>query len=187
MSTNANSIKVGNILDYKNGLFKVLKAEHTQPGKGGAYVQMELKEIITGQKLNERFRSSENLDVARVEDKEYQFLFDAGDMVTLMDLSNYEQIEVPRELFGEQAVYLTEGLEVTVEDYDDKLVGARVPERVELTVEETEPVVKGQTAASSNKPAILNNGLRVMVPPFISEGDVVIVYTPENSYLERKK
>lgn len=174
-------------MDYKNGLFKVLKAEHTQPGKGGAYVQMELKEIITGQKLNERFRSSENLDVARVEDKEYQFLFDAGDMVTLMDLSNYEQIEVPRELFGEQAVYLTEGLEVTVEDYDDKLVGARVPERVELTVEETEPVVKGQTAASSNKPAILNNGLRVMVPPFISEGDVVIVYTPENSYLERKK
>jgi len=185
--SNANSVRLGNVIEYKNGLYKVLKLDHTQPGKGGAFVQMELKEITTGTKLNERFRSTVNVDVAFLEETKYQYLFDDGNLVTLMDMETYEQIEVAMSLFGGQAVYLQENMEVVIEDHDGTPIGGKVQKQIDLEVSETEPVVKGQTAASSNKPAILSNGIRVMVPPFVNVGDIIVVRTEDNQYIERRK
>lgn len=187
MKVNANSVRVGNVLDYQGKLWRVAKTQHTMPGKGGAFIQMELKELQSGTKLNERFRSAEDVEVARLDQAEYQYLFADGDKITLMNAETYEQMEVNVDLLGDEAVFLQDGMILTVETHEEKIMGVMLPEQVVLKVEETEAVVKGQTAASSNKPAIMANGVRVMVPPFISVGDDIVVRTADSSYLERAK
>jgi elongation factor P len=187
MKMSANSIRPGNVLQYKNRLWVVLKISHTQPGKGGAFIQAEMKDIKEGTKLNERFRSTEDVEKAHLDSQEYQYLFADDHNLTLMDNSTYEQIEIARAFAGDSIVYLDDGMNVTVVSYEGEPISIELPEQVVLEIVETEPVVKGQTAASSNKPAILKNGVRVMVPPFISVGDRVVVRTTDSSYIEREK
>lgn len=183
----ANSIRIGNILEYREGLYKVLKKSHTQPGKGGAYVQLEMKNITTGVKINERLRSTEDVEKAHLDEVEYQYLYSDDVFITVMDNSSYEQKEISVELLGDSIVYLQDGMTLTVEVYDGDVIAVNLPETVELEVVETESVVKGQTAASSNKPAVLENGVRVMVPPFIESGNKIVVRTSDSEYMERVK
>ncbi len=187
MKINANTVRIGNILEYQGRLWRVARREHTMPGKGGAFVQLELKDIQSGTKLNERFRSGEDVEVARLDQKKYQYLYTDGGNIALMDNGTYEQIEISRELLGEQEAFLQDGMEVEVEFHEGKPLGISLPEQVELEVVETEAVIKGQTAANSNKPAILDNGMRIMVPPFIETGTKIVVKTEDASYVERAK
>jgi elongation factor P len=185
MKIDGNAIRPGNVIEHKGGLWRATKIQHTQPGKGGAYLQVELRNLRDGSKLNERFRSSEKVDRVRLEQKDYQFLFQEGDLFTFMDTESYEQITLPQEDIGEQAVYLRDGMDVQLELYDEKPLGVHLPEHVEVEVVETEPVVKGQTASSSYKPAKIDNGVRVMVPPFVNEGDRIVVATEDSTYVRR--
>ncbi len=188
MKINANSIRLGTVLEHNNRLWIVVKnPEHTQPGKGGAYVQVEMKDIKTGTKLNERFSSSETVEKVRLDEKEFQFLYFDEDNLTLMDNETFEQILVNKNILGDQLPYVQDGMNLTVELYNEEIITARVPERVIATIEQTEPVVKGQTAAASYKPAILDNGVRVMVPPFVDPGDKIVVRTTDSTYVERAK
>jgi len=187
MKTNANSVRVGNAIEYQNKLWRVAKTEHTMPGKGGAFVQMELREINGSTKLNERFRSSENVEIARLDQENYQFLYIDGDNIALMNPETYEQIEINKDTLGEQEKFLQDGMIVILESYEEKIIGVALPEEATYEITETEAVVKGQTAASSNKPATLENGVRIMVPPFISVGDRVIIKTADGAYVGREK
>ena len=187
MKINGNSIRIGNVVEHKGGLWRAVKTEHTQPGKGGAYLQVELRNLRDGTKLNERFRASENVEKVRLEQKKFQYLYGDDDTLSLMDTETYDQITIPRELVGEQGVFLQDGMEVEMEFYEEQALGIRLPDTVTLEVAETEPTVKGQTAASSAKPAILSNGVRVMVPPFVDVGEKVVVNTEDSSYVERAK
>ncbi len=187
MKINANSIRPGNVLEHKNRLWVVAKIAHTQPGKGGAYIQVEMKDIKEGTKLNERFRSSEDVEKAHLEEISYQYLYTDGNQLTLMDTENYEQVLVNQELAGDPLDFLQDGMMISVVSHDGNPISVQLPEHVTLAIEETEAVVKGQTAASSNKPAVLENGVRIMVPPFINVGDKVVVKTSDRSYVERAK
>ena len=187
MKIDGNSIRPGNVIEHQGGLWVAVKTQHTQPGKGGAYLQVELKNIRDGRKLNERFRSSEKVEQVRLEQNDYSYLFENSGIYTFMDLETYEQIEIDGELIGEKAVFLQDGMQVMIESYDGSPLGVSLPQNVTLEVMETEPVVKGQTAASSYKPAIMDNGSRVMVPPFIGVGDRIVVNTEEATYVERAK
>lgn len=185
MKVNGNEIRPGNVIQHKGGLWVAVKTQAVKPGKGGAFNQVELKNLIEGTKLNERFRASETVERIRLEQKDYQFLYAEGEMMVFMDLETYEQIELHKEFIGERAVFLQDGMNVMVESYEGKHIGVSLPDQVVLEITEAEPVVKGQTAASSNKPAILENGLRVMVPPFVSAGEKIVVDTNEMTYLRR--
>jgi len=185
MKIDGNNIRPGNVVEHKGGLWRAVKIAHTQPGKGGAYLQVELKNLRDGTKLNERFRSSEKVTRVQLEQKEYQFLFVDGDMYTFMDGQSYEQIAISAEDIGDDTVFLQDGMEVTIELYNETPLGVALPDKVVLQVTETEPVVKGQTVSSSYKPATLDNGLRVGVPPFIKQGDNIIVSTAEREYVSR--
>ncbi|AFK52718.1 MAG: elongation factor P [Tistrella sp.] len=187
MKINGNAIRPGMIIEHQNRLWVARRTMHTQPGKGGAYLQVELKDIRTGTKLNERFRASEAVERVRLDEKEYQYLYADGDMLTLMDQETYEQINVPRDLAGDAAVFLQDGMTVTVSSYEEEPLSVELPESVILEVTETEPTVKGQTAAASYKPALLENGVRIMVPPHIETGTRVVVMTADQTYLERAK
>ncbi len=181
----ANDIRVGNIIEHKNGLWRVLKTEHVKPGKGGAFVQVEMKEVKNGTKANERLRSDESVSIAHYEERHYQYLFRSGNLITIMDKENYEQVEIDASYFDGKDVYLTDGMDVSVEYAQDTMVAAHVPTHVTLQIVEAEAVVKGQTAAGSNKPAKMENGLRVMVPQFIESGTRIIVNTNDNTYVKR--
>ncbi len=185
MKINGNEIRPGNVIQHKGGLWAAVKTQAVKPGKGGAFNQVELKNLIDGTKLNERFRASETVERVRLEQKDHQFLYAEGDMMVFMDLESYEQIELERDFIGERAVFLQDNMNVVVESHEGKPIGVSLPDQVTLEVTEAEPVVKGQTAASSNKPAILENGLRVMVPPFIGVGEKVVIDTNEMIYLRR--
>jgi len=185
MKINGNEIRPGNVIQHKDVLWVAVKVQHVKPGKGGAYAQVELKAIIEGTKLNERFRSSETVERVRLEQQDYQFLFAEGDMLTFMDTETYEQISLPVEFVGERAAFLQDGMEVKVESYEGKPLGISLPEHVTLEVVETEPTIKGQTASSSYKPAMMDNRVRVMVPPFITVGEKIIVDTNEATYVRR--
>lgn len=185
MKINGNEIRQGNVIEHKGGLWSAVKTSHVKPGKGGAYAQVELKNLVDGTKLNERFRSSETVERVRLEQNDYQFLFADGDMLTFMDTKTYEQISLSSEFVGDRTAFLQDGMEVVVESYEEKPIGIRLPEQVTLEVMETEPTVKGQTAASSYKPAILDNGLRVMVPPFVTVGEKIVVSTEDATYVRR--
>jgi elongation factor P len=185
MKINGNEIRPGNVIQHKNGLWLAVRTQHVKPGKGGAFAQVELKNLIDGTKLNERFRSSETVERVRLEQKDYQYLYKEGDMLVFMDLETYEQIQIAEEFLGERAAFLQDGMQVTVESHEGKAIGVSLPDQVVLRITEAEPVVKGQTAASSYKPAILENGARVMVPPFIESGEKIIVDTNELTYVRR--
>jgi len=187
MKVGANTIRPGNVLEYKKNLWVVSKISHTQPGKGGAFVQVEMKDIINGTKLNERFRSADDVERAHLDEAEYQYLYTDGDDLILMDLTSYEQIHISKELVGEPVAFLKDEMMITVVSYNNKPIAVELPETVELSVEEADAVIKGQTASSSYKPAVMENGVRVMVPPFIEAGDKVVVRTADSTYLERVK
>ena len=182
---NSVDIRPGNILEYQGGLWRAVKIQHTQPGKGGAYMQVELKNLMDGRKTNERFRSAETVEKVRLDTKDFQFLFAEGDSLTFMDKLNYDQVSLERDLLGDAAEFLTDGMDVVMETYDDKPISVQLPAQIEATIRDTEAVVKGQTASSSYKPATLENGVRVMVPPFIGVGTRIVVDTYEREYIRR--
>ena len=185
MKINGNEIRPGNVIQHNGSLWAVAKLQHVKPGKGGAFAQVELKNLLNGSKLNERFRSSETVERVRLEQNDYQFLYEADAMLVFMSTNNYEQIEIQSDFVGERAAFLQDGMLVVVESHEGRPIGVRLPDQVTLEVSETEPVVKGQTAASSNKPALLENGVRTMVPPFVDAGDKIVVDTNEVSYIKR--
>ncbi|MCG8445249.1 MAG: elongation factor P [Hyphomicrobiales bacterium] len=185
MKINGNEIRPGNVIMHKGGLWVAVKTQAVKPGKGGAFNQVELKHIVEGTKLNERFRASETVERVRLEQKDYQFLYREGDMLVFMDMETYDQIELPEDFVGERAAFLQDGMTVTVESHEGKPLGISLPDQVTLEVTEAEPVVKGQTASSSYKPAMMENGVRVMVPPFISTGERIVVDTNELTYIKR--
>ena len=185
MKINGNAIRPGNVIEHKDGLWRAVKIQHTQPGKGGAYLQVELRNLRNGSKLNERFRASENVERVRLDQKEVQYLFDDGELFTFMDTENYEQIELTAHALGDRVVYLREGMAIVIESFEGEPISVELPDQVTLEVTETEPVVRGQTAANSNKPAVLENGLRTNVPPFVNQGDRIVVSTADGSYVKR--
>lgn len=185
MKINGNQIKPGNVLEHNGQLWAVVKTDHVKPGKGGAFAQVEMKNLVNGSKLNERFRATESVEKVRLEQKDFQYLYEQGDMLVFMDNESYEQLELAKDFVGERAAFLQDGMSVTVEMYEEKPIGISLPDQVVLEVTETEPVVKGQTVSSSYKPSTLENGVRCMVPPFISAGEKIVVDTSEITYLRR--
>ena len=185
MKMNGNEIRPGNVIQHKDGLWIAVKIQRVKPGKGGAFAQVELKNLIDGTKLNERFRSSQTVERVRLEQSDYQFLYKEGDMLVFMNLESYEQIEIAEDFLDDRAAFLQDGMQVKVESHEGKPIAISLPDQVALEVSETEPVVKGQTATSSYKPAILENGIRVMVPPFVGHGEKIIVDTNELTYVRR--
>lgn len=185
MKINGNEIRPGNVIQHNGSLWAVAKLQHVKPGKGGAFAQVELKNLLNGSKLNERFRSSETVERVRLEQNDYQFLYEADGMLVFMNTDSYEQIELQSDFVGERSAFLQDGMMVVVESHERRPIGVRLPDQVTLEVNETEPVVKGQTAASSNKPAMLENGVRIMVPPFVEAGDKIVVDTNEVTYIKR--
>jgi elongation factor P len=185
MKINGNEIRPGMMIEYEGGLWVAVKAVAVKPGKGPAYNQVELKNIVDGRKLNNRFGSDERVEQARVEVKDYQFLYKQDDNLVFMDTDTYEQLELNTEFVGDRAAFLQDGMTVALEMYEDKPIGIRLPTQVTLEVVEADAVVKGQTAASSYKPAKLENGLRVLVPPFIGVGEKIVVDTNETTYVRR--
>lgn len=187
MKTNANSLRVGNIIEYQNQLWTILKRDHVKPGKGGAYVQIEMKNIATGTKTNNRYNSSEDVDVAYVEHKKVQYQYMDQDELSCMDMESFEQFNFHKDLVGEALPFLQDGMEVVVEYCNDNAISIKLPETVVLEVTQADAVVKGQTASASYKPAVMDNGVRVMVPPFVGNGDKIIVRTEDGTYVERFK
>ncbi len=185
MKINGNEIRPGNVIEHNGGLWVAVKTNAVKPGKGGAFNQVELKNLIDGTKLNERFRASETVERVRLEQKDFQYLYEQGDMLVFMDNETYEQLELPQEFVGDRAKFLQDGMTVTVELYQEKPIGISLPDQVTLEITEADPVVKGQTAASSYKPAVMENGVRVMVPPFIEAGERIVVDTNEITYIRR--
>ncbi|MBR9973483.1 elongation factor P [Magnetospirillum sulfuroxidans] len=187
MKINANLIRVGNIIEHNNKQWSVLKTQIVQPGKGGAFITVEMRDIRTGTKTNERWRTADTVEKCNVEEKDCTFLFVDGDALTFMDQENFEQFNLTREVLGDAAAFLQDGMQVAVDFIEGSPVSVSLPEKVTMTVVEADPVVKGQTASSSYKPAKLENGLKILVPPFIAEGEKIIVNTGDCSYVERAK
>ena len=185
MKINGNSVKPGMIIEHKKDLWVVTKSQSVKPGKGGAFNQVEMKSLKNGSKLNERFRASEEVERVRVDEEKFQYLYQQENKLIFMNLTDYEQMELDVEFIGDKIDLLRENDEVILEMYDEKPIGIQLPKTLIFEVSETEAVVKGQTAASSNKPAVLENGLRVMVPPFIEQGEKVIINTEDLTYLKR--
>lgn len=182
---NGNEIRPGNVLEHEGGLWAAVKVDHVKPGKGGAFAQVELKNLRDGRKLNERFRSADKVERVRLDQKDQQFLFEADDMLTFMDSETYDQIALPADILGERRPFLQDGMVVKIEYHGEEALNVTLPQKVTCKVVETEPVVKGQTAANSFKPAILDNGVRVMIPPFVGTDEDIIVNTETFEYTER--
>ena len=185
MKINGNEIKPGNVIEHKGSIWVAVKTNAVKPGKGGAFNQVELKNLIDGRKDNERFRASETVEKIRLEQKDYQFLYEEGEMLVFMDSETYEQLELQRDFVGERAAFLQDGMIVTVESHEERPIGISLPDQVTLEISEADPVVKGQTVSSSYKPAKMENGIRVMVPPFIEAGEKIVVDTNEITYIRR--
>ena len=185
MKINGNEIRPGNVIEHQGSIWVAVKCQAVKPGKGGAFNQVELKNLIDGTKLNERFRASETVERVRLEQKDFQFLYEQGEALVFMDSESYEQLELQKDFVGDRAAFLQDGMTVTVELYEEKPIGISLPDQVVLQITEADPVVKGQTAASSYKPAIMENGIRVMVPPFIESGERILVDTNEITYIRR--
>jgi len=187
MKINANDIRPGTVLELGGKLFVVLKRETVQPGKGGAFAAVEMKDIRTGTKVTERFRTQETVERAQLDDKEMQFLFMEGNLATFMDQETFEQMQISRDLIGDPADFLQEGMIVQVKLHDGEALSVELPQTVTLQLVEADPVVKGQTASSSYKPGKLENGRRIMIPPHIESGTRLVVNTTDGTYLERAK
>ncbi|RYE13299.1 MAG: elongation factor P [Rickettsiales bacterium] len=194
MKISANLIRAGNVIKYTDKLYIVSKTPSwSKPGKGGAFVQVEMKDIYTGNKLNERFRSTEDVERAQLDQKKYQFLYNDDDMIILMDLLSYEQIQISSDLLGDKVALLQDEMELTIESYENpktgefKIINIILPDIITVTVESADAVIKGQTATSSYKPATVNGGIKIMVPPFIELGTKIVVKTEDSTYVERFK
>ena len=182
---NGNEIRIGNIIEHNDGLWIAVKTDHVKPGKGGAFAQVELKNLRNGSKLNERFRSADKVERVRLEQKKQQFLYESDGKLVFMDNDTYEQIELDVDILGDRRAFLQDGMIVEIEYYEEEPLAAKLPEKVVCEIVETEPVVKGQTAANSFKPAILDNGVKISVPPFIAVGEKVEVMTETAAYVSR--
>ena len=185
MKINGNEIKPGNIIQHNNCIWVAVKTSHVKPGKGGAFAQVELKKIPEGTKLNERFRASETVERLRLENKTYQYLYIEGTLASFMDKETYEQIEISTDFLGEKILLLQDGMDVEIESHEEVPINIAFPDQITLKVTETEPTVKGQTAAASYKPAELENGLRIMVPPFVQVDENIIINTEDLTYVKR--
>jgi elongation factor P len=185
MKISGVDIRPGNIIEYEGGIWRAVKIQHTQPGKGGAYMQVELKNLIDGRKTNIRFRSAETVERVRLDTKDYTFLYRDGDMLVFMDTDTYEQISLPEDLLGEAAAFLQDGMQVKLDMYDERPISVEIPDQIEATVVEADAVVKGQTASSSYKPALLDNGVKVLVPPHITAGTRIVVDPYSREYVRR--
>jgi elongation factor P len=185
MKISGVDIRPGNIIEYEGGIWRAVKIQHTQPGKGGAYMQVEMKNLIDGRKTNVRFRSAETVERVRLDTKDFQYLYPDGDMLVFMDKDTYEQVGLPRDLLGDAAAFLQDGMDVTLDMYEERPISVELPNQIEATIVEADAVVKGQTASSSYKPAILDNGVRVMVPPHISSGTRIVVDPYTQEYVKR--
>jgi elongation factor P len=182
---NGNEIRPGFVVNHQDRLWVAVKVDHVKPGKGGAYAQVELKAILGGTKLNERFRSAETVETVELEFRDFTYLYEQGDALVFMDQDSYEQIELQKDFVGERAAFLQDGMKVTLEMHEDTPLGVKFPANVVLEVTEADPVQKGQSVSSQFKPAILANGLKVMVPPFIAVGERIVVDTTEATYMRR--
>ena len=185
MKINAGEIRVGMLLEYKNDLWQVLKTQHVKPGKGGAFAQVEMKSLNKNTKLNERFRSSETVEKAALEETTFNFLYSDEATYFFMDPNTFEQIEIKKEIVGDKGKLLTENLEVSVSFYNENPMSIELPNQVQCKIETTDAALKGQTVSSSYKPATLDNGLNIQVPPFIESGDEVIVDTRNLEYVKK--
>ena len=182
-----NEIKPGMIIEHKNDLWSVLKTQHVKPGKGGAFNQIELKSVKKGTKLNERFRSSDTVERAILDDKKFSFLYEDEKNCHFMNQKNFEQIQISKTLLGEKNKLLKENMEVNVQFYDDQALSIDLPTSIELKIESTDAAIKGQTASSSYKPATLENGIKIMVPPFINSDDKIVLDTRTLEYIRKIK
>ena len=187
MKISANELRIGMLIEYNGKLWTVSKTQHVKPGKGGAFVQTEMKELKAGTKLNERFRSDEMLEKVRLDEEECQLLYSDGDLYTFMNMSTFDQLSVDKSIIGESARFLQDNMIVKISMYEGEVVGVVLPDTVVMTIVEADAVVKAQTAASSYKPAVLENGVRILVPPHIEAGTRVVVNTSDSTYVERAK
>ena len=182
-----NEIKPGMVIEHKDDLWSVLKAQHVKPGKGGAFNQVELKSVKKGTKLNERFRSSDSVERAILDDKKFNFLYEDENDCHFMDQVNFEQIQIKKSLLGQKSKLLKENMEVDVQFYEDHALSVELPTTIELKIKTTDAAIKGQTASSSYKPAILENGINIMVPPFINSDDKIVLDTRTLEYIKKIK
>ena len=185
MKINAGEIRVGMLLEYKNDLWQVLKTQHVKPGKGGAFAQIEMKSVLKNTKLNERFRSSENVEKALVEEVNFNFLYEDENNYFFMSPKTFEQIEIKKIIIGEKGKLLTENLEVFVSFYNENPISIELPNQVRCVIDKTDVALKGQTVSSSYKPAVLENGLNIQVPPFIETGDEIVIDTRNLEYVKK--
>ena len=186
MKINANTIRPGYVIEHQGSIWSAVKTQHVKPGKGGAFAQIELKNLIDGRKLNERFRSSDTVERVNLDKKDYQFLYEQGDALVFMDKLSYEQLELQKDWVGEDQVqFLQDGMEVTIQFHEERPIGIELPESVVLEVVEAEPTVKNQTASGSYKPAKASNGMRIMIPAFMEAGERIVVSTDTGEYMRR--
>ena len=187
MKVIASSLRKGNIVDIDGRLYVILSAENIHPGKGVPVTQLDMRRLSDGVKSSQRYKTTEQVERAHVEDRDYQFLYEDGDGFHFMNMETYDQIQVPKDVVGDLAAYLQPEMKVTLSVHEGVTVGIALPQRAVLEVVETEPTVKGQTASSSFKPALLSNGVRTMVPPHVAPGTRIVVSTADGSYVERAK
>ncbi len=185
MKINATEIRVGMILEYKDDLWEVLKTNHVKPGKGGAFAQVEMKSLIKNTKLNERFRSSETVEKASIEEVKYNFLYSDETNFYFMNPNSFEQININKDNVGEKGIFLSENLEVIIYFHDEKPINLSLPNHITCNVKVTEAAIKGQTVSSSYKPATLDNGVNIQVPPFVETGDKIIIDTRTMQYIKK--
>lgn len=185
MKINGNEIRPGNVIEHQGTIWVAVKINAVKPGKGGAFAQVEFKNLIDGRKLNERFRATETVERVRLEQKDFTFLYEEGENLVFMDTETYEQLELNKDFVGERAAFLQDGMPVVVELHEERPIGITLPQFVTLEITEADAVVKGQTQSSSYKPAMLENGVRVMVPPFITTGEKIVVDTGSIEYVRR--
>ena len=185
MKINAGEIRVGMLLEYKNDLWQVLKTQHVKPGKGGAFAQVEMKSLNKNTKLNERFRSSETVEKASLDETNFNYLYEDDQNYFFINPKTFDQIEIKKNIIGEKGKLLTENLEVTVSFYNDSAISVELPNQVKCKIKDTDVALKGQTVSSSYKPATLDNGLNIQVPPFIESGDEIIIDTRNLEYIKK--
>ena len=185
MKISAGEIRVGMLLEYKNDLWQVLKTQHVKPGKGGAFAQVEMKSVNKNTKLNERFRSNENVEKASVEEISYNYLYEDESNYFFIEPKTFEQIEIKKDIIGEKGKMLTESLEVSISFFDGSPISVELPNQIKCKIDNTDAALKGQTVSSSYKPAILNNGLNIQVPPFIESGDEIVIDTRSLEYIKK--
>ena len=185
MKINGNEIRQGNIIKHQDTIWIAVKCNAVKPGKGGAFNQVELKNLLDGRKLNERFRAAETVEKVRLEQKTHTYLYEDGNFLVFMNGETYEQVNLEKDFVGDSAKFLNDGMAVEVEFYEERPISIALPEQVILEVQDTEPVVKGQTAANSFKPATLENGVRTTVPPFVGVGERLVINTTDGSYVKR--